>query len=758
MAKFTIATPGGYEVEVVADTEEAALEQTRANWRTMPRIILKEGNTRVFQRPNGDRYLVSEGYSTTDAAVIDKVISGTNAARASRSVSNERLLAQFPWASKANEFLRGVPFVGSYTDEALGAAFGPQAAQASRAVSSAMQEERPGQTLALNVAGGLTGAAGAAALAPLKVAGAVSGALGQGSRAAQIARGLATGATAGGVEGAIYGFGEGVGAQERLTEAGRGAKIGATAGGVFGASAPIVSEVAGNVMGLLRRSDISQIARELNISRDAARVIKNTFDQGGDIQEAMKNLAKAGNEAMIADAGPAAQALLDATAVSGGRAGRIATGAIRDRMSRTSNAVERALDASLGTPPFGPQTAVREIAERTAPQRNAAYNLAYESAIDYSGAAGRAIEDVLSRVNPSVMQRAISEANEEMLANNIVNQQIMAVISDNGSVSFVEMPNVQQLDELKKALQSIAYDNVDEFNRLTTRGRRYAKLAAELRDAISSAVEPYGAAVALGGDKLAEERAFSIGYDLLRPKTRLEDVVFELGNNPSQAQIEASKRGLRAYIDETLGNVRAIASDPSAEAVEARQVVKAVLDMSSDNARDKIKRVLGAEADALLSQIDEAAQSAAVNAAMAVNSKTAPRLATQETIKQLTEPGIVGQALSGEAVNTSKALIRAVTGMTSEYSERRRQAIYEDIARALTEKGGNDARAAIQMLDAAIQGQSLSDAETDFLSKVIASVIFVGATTGTTASAGAERRQSQPLRIDIENPGLLSQH
>lgn len=737
----------GVEFEVRAETpEEAAKIAERADLSTVTRIVARNGSTRVLQSSSGKRYLVSPGFSTSDPQKIEQALSGMTGGEVSRKSIDEALIEQYPVAARAGEFVRGVPFAGSYMDEALGA-LGPEATAGARALSGAMQRQRPGQTLGLNVAGGLTSALGAAAAAPSAASAAVSGAVGQGTRAAQIARGAALGSAAGLAEGGIYGSGEGTDAESRMQEAGRGATIGAAAGGVLGGAAPIAAEGIANVSRIFKRSDIGTISSSLGISRDAAKVIKNTFDQGGDIQAAMQNLQRAGSEAMLADAGPAAQALLDAANISGGPAGRTVRAAIDERMSRTGAAVEQSLNQALGETPEGPRTAVREIADRTRPQREAAYGEAYSTPIDYATDQGREVEAVLSRINkidPKVLRDAIAEANADMEYRNIANQQIMAQVADDGTVRFIEMPNVQQLDEIKKALGKIAYEqNVDQFGRLTNTGARYAGLANELRDAISGAVEPYGSAVAIGGDKIAEERAFELGANLLRPKTRVEDLKFDLGKNPSQAQIDAAKSGVRMFINDALSNVRAIASNPSATELEARQVIKAVTDLSSDNARAKIRELMGAEADALLNQIDQAAQSATVRAAMAQNSKTAGRQSIDRTVSEITEPGVIGEALQGEAINTTKAMIQAVTGQTGEYTAARRQQIYNDIARALTEKRGENALTALRVLDAAMKGQELTEAQTDQLAKMMAGVLFSGTETGVVRGYAAEQRRGE---------------
>jgi hypothetical protein len=740
MAKFQIMTPDGYEVEVDAPTEAQAIEEAKKNYKTMPRIIAKQpGDIRIFERPSGDRYLVSPGYSTSDAKKIEQVLQGANIGELVKAEQYEDVLEEYPITSKLAQFVKGVPFVGSYLDEALGV-ISPEATTGTRALQSAMEAQRPGQTALLNIAGGLTGGAGIAAGLPRAVTGAVVGPTAM-RTAPGVARGIATGTALGGAEGAIYGYGEGTTPEERMAAAQRGAGFGAAAGGVFGGALPLVSKGAKNLADVIKKSDLNIIANALNISSNAAKVIKNTFQMGGDMDAAMAAIKKAGDEGMLADAGQAAQALLDASASGGGQAGTIARTAIDQRMQRTGRSLNTTLDATLGDAAIGPRTAVEAIAARTAPERKRLYNAAYDSQINYSGPEGEAILKVLNRTPNTLLSNAIKEANEIIQMSDEpqyvheLRKQIQTTISDDGKVSFEELPNVLQLDVLKKAIQTISRENVDNFGRLTEKGIRYDKLASQLRDAVSDAVPVYGDAVKLGGDKISEERAFKLGAELLRPNTELEDVLSQFGEDASAAQISAAKQGLRRYIDKAIGDVRAIASDPTAEAIDAREVIKVVTDLSSKNARKKIKAMLGAEADALLKQIDEAAQSASVRAALAVNSKTAQRTAIRESVEQVTQPGVFGTAMRGEPLMTSQKLIQAVSGQTDEFTEAQKQRIFEEISRALTQRRGRSAQEALRLINSAMEGQPLTDAQNQFLAQQIALTLYGGVAPTTGRSA-----------------------
>jgi hypothetical protein len=738
-------TKDGVDFEVKASSpEEAAAKAQAIDTSKVARVIARNGTTRVFERPNGMRYVVSPNFSSTDPKAVEQALAGMSAGQISSTNIDESIIAANPLAARANEFVRGVPVLGSFVDEAIGMVGGEDATAGARALTGAMQRQRPMQTLGLNLAGGVSVPAALALKSPQALASVGNTILGTGSRAAQVSRGLAAGATAGATEGGIYGYGEGITPEDRMDEAGTGAAFGGAVGGVMGFAAPLVEAGVRNVASLFRRSDIAQIAATLGISANAARVIKNTFEAGGDMQAAIARVEQAGAEGIIGDAGAAAQALLD-LAMSSGPSGATVRGTLDDRMTRVSQGLDTQLTGLLGTPAEGPVTAVSEIMQRTAPQRAAAYDDAYRAAIDYASPQGQVIEDlVFRRMEPDTIMAAIREANAEMRDLGMVNQQIMAQVLPDGRVVFQEMPNVRQLDEMKKALRALARNakNTEGLVPIDTpESRRLARQASDLGKALEDAtIDPatgqslYGRATQLGGDTIQERDAFALGESLLSPRTRVEDVRIELGPNPSAAQVEATKRGLRTRIDQIVGDVKRIPSDPN---LDARQAVATLREMSSDNAREKIRRVMGAEADNVFRALDEAMVAAETRAATAVNSRTATRQAGEQTISEVTSPNVVETALSFEPLNTTKKLVQAVTGYTQEFTAQQRQRIYQDLAKALTEKRGPDAVAALRILDAAMQGQTLTEAQTEMLAKLVTNALV----SGSMPTAGREAQQ-----------------
>jgi hypothetical protein len=171
MARFPIKI-GGKEYEVNAgNPEEAMAKAEQIDTNTTPFMVARSGADRVFESPRtGQRYLVGEGYSTSNPEKVEAALKqmqigmGGATEELSREMVSRGLVEEQPLAAGATQILAGIPFVGSYADEALGAIAGEEVGQRAGRLSEAMQEERPLTSLGLNVAGaGLLGAGGLAA-------------------------------------------------------------------------------------------------------------------------------------------------------------------------------------------------------------------------------------------------------------------------------------------------------------------------------------------------------------------------------------------------------------------------------------------------------------------------------------------------------------------------------------------------------------------------------------------------------------------
>jgi len=695
MADFLITAPNGKKYKVTGSDAGGALAALKKMLGTQPAA------------PSDVAERIAGAQATPEAL--------QRAASADQIAMDQMVLSDTPAAlAGLTKFNQGIPFVGQYSDELTGLV-SPQAMEQQRAVMGAMDRQYPKTSTALQVAGGIVGSVPLAGLAaPAVGAAAPSTVLGQ------AVAGAGAGAVAGGVEGAVSGFGQ---EGDRGRNALVGGAVGAGLGGVVGAAAPAVAAGVREIAMTLKGRDVGTIQKVLGVNPGAARVIRDTL-AADDFPAAEAALKRAGVDAMLADAGPATAQLLDTAAAAGGQATTVARSAVETRAKAANARLTNVLDVALGKPQ-GARAGAREIARRTAGIRSTAYQRAYSSPIDYAGDAGRGIEDVLQRVPPRTLQAAVSEANEAMREAGTRNMQIMANIADDGTVSFQEMPNVQQLDELKKALGAVAQNETDAVTgRVSGAGLRAKRLARDLRDAISEAVPSYRTAVKLGGDKIAEDQSLDLGRKLLLSGTTREQVS-EAMDGASRDAVAAARQGLRSYIDDTLANVQRTITDPNTDAREAMKVVK---DMSSRANKEKIEAILGAgRAKPMLQAIDEAAAHLELRGAIARNSATAARMAGKQAIDEVAEPNALATLMQGRPGEATRKVIQFFTGQTGEAQQRNKQQIYAEIAQALTTVRGAEAQQALASVQKAISGQPVSSAEAARIGRVLATSGAVGA-------------------------------
>ena len=137
---------------------------------------------RIYRMPDGSRAFASAGYATIDPTEIDRLMEGATTEQLVRSRTSEQILRERPVAARVATALQGIPVAGSYTDEAMGM-ISPAGAENVRRGIEAVREERPGQAMALEVAGALAATPAIIAATPAAVPAFVTGALSLGGKA-----------------------------------------------------------------------------------------------------------------------------------------------------------------------------------------------------------------------------------------------------------------------------------------------------------------------------------------------------------------------------------------------------------------------------------------------------------------------------------------------------------------------------------------------------------------------------------------------
>ena len=183
------------------------------------------------------------------------------------------------------------------------------------------------------------------------------------------------GAAFGGAEGGVSGYGRGETPEQRMESAESGAKWGTVGGLAGGFSSPYLER------GISRLFDkpARTLAAQLGISIEAAQVIRSTFSQGGNMQDAVTAIEQAGRTGMIADANTATKALTDAVAATGGEASEIVSSSVRQRAEAAGKDLSSQLDQTLGDVPAGTRSVLEEVAGRSASARGRLYDAALGS-------------------------------------------------------------------------------------------------------------------------------------------------------------------------------------------------------------------------------------------------------------------------------------------------------------------------------------------------------------------------------------------
>ena len=714
-----VELPDGTIIEFPAGTPQATIKNVLSR---MPQAQADPAKQAREQQMQATRDRIAQSRAGTLQASPDSL---ARASDANRIAEDQMTLSGVPTAARLGiKAVQGLPFAGEYFDEAMGKIGGEGVQQDLRNIQGAMDRQYPGTSTAAMIGGGVLGSIPMAlAAAPSATAAAGTGLL------ARMGLGAAIGATAGGVEGAVSGYGAGNDGNRTASATERGV-MGAALGGVIGGAAPAALSGLRGVFERIKGRDVNAIARELNVSTDAARTVK-AFLEADDFNSAAQALRRAGPDGMLADAGPNARTLLDQSIQVGGAGRRIAGEAVEARASAANPRINRTLDLLLGQPE-GTKAASRGVSQRTAALRQQAYDRAYSTPIDYAGP-GRKIEEVLGRVPPRVLSRAVQEADEAMIADGLRNMQIMAQIGPDGSVSFRQMPNVQQLDYIKRALSEIGQGETDAITgRITGAGLRANKLAGELRDAIGEAAPAYRTATKLGGDKIAEQNALDLGRKLLQPGTTREMVADQMANASREAKA-AARRGLRTYIDDTMANVTRTLGGTETDVREAAKLVTA---MSSRANMDKVRTVLGDRAaDRLFSVLDEVAAQFETRAAVSSGSQTFGRTEGRRMIEEITRPRgrealtALANLQPGNAFNEIR---KALTTPGSDLQRAQMQQLLGEVAQALTERRGAQAEAALRTIQQAMGGQPIRSAEANRLARfIVGSGVLAGYQTGT---------------------------
>lgn len=450
------------------------------------------------------------------------------------------------------------------------------------------------------------------------------------------------------------------------------------AGGIIGGMLPAARAPIANIMN--DRNAIQQAAKEAEAGPETLKMLQTVMQSDGTLGPVGRaNMAAAGKDAMLADAGPNAKAILDTSIQRGGPGAVSARQAIENRVATGSEDLMNVLDSTLGQAE-GIATARQGIKDSTSAARSATYDAAYEMPINYSDPRGQFLEEVIKKRVPPA---AIRKANEMMRTEGLQSKQILAKIAPDGSISYERLPDVRQIDYITRALKDVARetDGKGALGGKTDLGRAYENLSSAIRNTTKKLVPEYGTALDTASDAISRSKAVELGGKLLSPSMAMDEVKMAVADM-GQAERDAVAQGIRSRIDNVMANVTRTVQDGN---VDAREAIKGLKDLSSRASREKVAAAIGQEkASALFDELDRIAKTFELRASVAENSKTYARQAVDRRVRQVTDPGAIGLLRQGKPYAAGKHLLSQITAMSPEQIQSRQDAIYSQLSEILT--------------------------------------------------------------------------
>lgn len=638
--------------------------------------IVSTDRGRFLVNPQGQWSPVDEGGTLSRALeqTDDFGQARDMAARADRLAADPMARA----AGFAGNVVKGVPVVGSWVDDAFGAATnlaggdGEAVAQQARDTQDAFALAFPKTSIGANLGGSALTLPYAVAAAPKVVGG--------GSNLMKILRGATLGGGAGAVEGAIYGAGEGE-EGSRADTAKLGALYGAAFGGGLGAAVPMLGGLGRTLYNAMSGRRAREASRMLGMRQDVAGLLADRV--AADAPYAAQNIAQAGESATLGNLGPSTRSLLDAVANSPGRSAAIARQNVEGIVEGASERFVQTLDDVLGAPQ-GQNFLQRSVMQQSSIERNNAYNAAYRAIIDYAKPEGVSLRRLLARVDGSVLRRA----ERLMRAEGISSKQIEAAIDDaTGNVTFTSLPDVRQIDYITRALR----DSGGFGGGLgPDEARVVKKLSSEIRQTLDKLVPEYGVARSIAADAISEREAVNVGRNMLKPSVTREDLSLEI-SGMTPAELSMVRQGLRSQIDDAMANVRRGLTRTDSE---PQSVLKPLRDLTAPAAREKIGAILEPqEAERLFAMLDEAEQ--AFSMRIVAGSRTAPRSQEDAAIRELIPGGLTDELIDKGFLGTVSSAAGKAARAGAQTQEQAMDEIRTYLAQAMTQAGNVPRQAAM---------------------------------------------------------------
>lgn len=698
--------------------------------------------------PNSMNEIKVEQPVLTDEAQLAQAVAADEA----RTAENREVLAQskhlgnIPIQAGLTSFSSGYMFTGEHLDEQIGAIHGEEAMEYTRRMQEAFAEEYPKTNMALRMAGGVTSTipmgayAGTAKLykwlQSLPNLYKYGGGMGAGGLF-----GIAEGFTSGtGIQGADETGGAQNRGQNAMEMGISGGLWGALGAGAGHALTDIGARAWVSIKDGLKNNTIKEIKELFDLESGKTAEIIKTYVQDASLSfgQLMERLRLGGRDAQIPDADDAMAKLLDIITIHGGEGASIVINSVKDRANKQLSGVERKLDQKLGALEVDPNTGLKmdavdmaeTVAKKTKPARTKAYKKAYSQKINYNAPDGQAVLEALNRIDPKIMQQAMSRANARLRFDGEDLGQSGFELGADGLLKMVNNPNMLQLDYIKRALGELAYGTGDVMKNgrfvQTPEAQLYSQMYTLLNKTLKNVNKPkkgesaYETATKLGQDKIQRQNAIELGQQMLNPNVNARTISRAM-QNAGDAEKAMARFGFRSKIDETLANVKRTINSPE---IDTNQVKKLLDSMSTDNVLNKLNVLLPKkDAMQISKQLETARIALELKASVAKGSQTAERILGANRVDNIIKG--IPDALGEIAPLRTGQLIAQNVLKSKALSDSRKDLIMKELANAMLGSKGMAAREKYKALYKAVKKGQATDQQILEIAQFIAGKITV---------------------------------
>jgi hypothetical protein len=601
-------------------TDPALLKELNSPLRSFEELgkVLKSGSKRFTELPKAEQEIVARGERN-------------------------------PVSDKVRGFVRGVPFIGAFSDEinarlmaATGGLTGSKAQTYDqrvednlayeRTLDSTFDQDNPIQSLGSKVAGGVVGTIAAAPAAAASGALNVGGRLLLGTGAKTLPGAVARGATAGGLQAAAAGAGDAEGGfVERSTGAAQAAPLGTAVGGL----GPLAFAGAGRAYSAVRDKIMPPATGPLdNLTPAARNYVRRDLADPAMVARQQSEISRFGDDAMLADASPEWMMIARGAAARPGR-DQIVT-PLLERDAGKNARIRADLDANLGPAPT-PSYVERDL-EQARQALSPRYTEALQGAApvdvrpivqalqgEARNAKGRewrgALSEVLDLIAPTVQTREG--------ARRILDQSPEGLLNTRGAVDTIIRRMEAAAETDPKALRSVSFLRQAIDDELAAKVPGIKAVDAQFQE-----LSRQSEGLTRGGQVLAT------GKTATRPNEFGDELTAAV--NPEGQLVGPSgqafrmRQGNRAELDRTIGLQ---ANDPAA--------LKRTVQAEGDWNRDKLRQLYGDEpADNVLGAIDREVRFDATTKRVTAGADTAAGRGFDEAIQRL-EKGAGGSMPDG---------------------------------------------------------------------------------------------------------------